>query len=246
MSGLKGVFALMLLVLALPVINLGMTGCTREGAKVASDSPILVGPPGTRFWTTYSNAVTLSGKPVVFCQTIHCDHQIATGQDSYQNRYMSAEKPGDTVDLQMVAKADDRYETVGGMQILFHKCTAEGAPWVGKSHSSFFLKKDDGKTVQIGEIDSEYRSLEGFRSLMTKGMSDGERWTGDANGSIYRLNDKMEAEKVGEYDRRWVRPAGAKDRLVLPLMMSKTTTQGAGAPWIGELGGVIYVEAVQR
>lgn len=246
MARLKNIIVPLTLLLVIFLISLGVAGCTRAegGAKVAPESPILVGPPGSRFWTTYSNSLTLSGKPVVFCTTIHCDHQIGTAQDSYQNRYMSAEKPGDTVDLQLVAKADDRYETVGGMQILFHKCPAEGAPWIGKSHSAFFLKKEDGKIIQIGRIDSEYRLLDGLSRLMTRGMSEGEEWTGDANGLIYRLNNEMAMVKVGEYDRRWITPVGQNNRLILPLVMSKTVTQGA--PWIGELGGIIYVEAVQN
>lgn len=219
----------------------GMPGCSvSNSGGVSADTPVLFGPPGSRFWTTYANAVVLSGKPVVYCTTVHSDHQIGTAEDSFQNRYMSAEKEGDTVELRMVAKADTKYEHVDGMQMLFHQYPVEDAPWVAKTYSAFFMRNGNGEIRKVGQVDSQYREFGGRQGLMTKGASDGELWTGDANGGIYRLQGDGQAVMVGSYDRRWVTPAGAKERLILPLMMSRSAAENS--PWIGELGGVIYVE----
>jgi hypothetical protein len=71
-------------------------------------------------------------------------------------------------------------------------------------------------------------------------MSEDEPWTGDANGGIYRLYENEQKVRVGEYDRRRVTPVGQEQRLILPLMMSRGDSENA--PWLGEMGGVIYVE----
>lgn len=217
-------------------------GCTKKADSdtVAADTPILFGPPGSQFWTTFANAKTLSGRDPVFCATVHSDHEIGTAQDSFQNRYMSAEKEGDTVDLQVVARAEDKYQTAEGMQVLFHQYPVDNAPWIAKTYSAFFMRDANGVTTKVGQIDSEYRQIAGRQSLMSKGTSQGELWTGDANGGIYRLHENGQMVQVGEYDRRWVTPVGQDQRLVLPLMMSRSGT--GNSPWVGELGGVIYID----
>jgi hypothetical protein len=160
---------------------------------------------------------------------------------------MSAEKPGDNVDLQLVAKADSKYENAGGMRVLFHQCPTDSAPWIGKTHSGVYLKKGDGQIIQVGQIDSKYRVIGKRKGLMTKGMSKGEVLTGDAEGTIYRLRGEKTVES-GDYDRRWVTPVSEKQRLILPLMMSRKNGKHSppSYPWIGEFGGVIYVEVVQK
>jgi hypothetical protein len=210
-----------------------------------ADAPILVGPPGTQFWTTLANARSLFSKPIVPCKSSHCSHRIGTAEDSMHNRYMSAELVGDNVDLQMVAEADNRYEdTPSGGKILCHKCPEEDAPWIGQSSSEFYFKEGVGTVKQIGEIDSQYRTIGGMQRLMTRGMAEGEEWTGDADGVIYRLDDNGTIKAVGNYDRRWVIPSGSEKRLGLPLMMSKGTAEGS--VWIGEHAGVIYVETSEN
>ncbi len=226
------------------VLILGACSSKDSGSKSneinIAEMPILIGPPGTRFWTTYSNAINLFLKKVADCSSTHFDLQISRTQDSLKNRYMSIKKIGEKAKLQLVAKADNRYEDIpSGGKIICHKCPEEAAPWIGKSSSAYFLKKDKGVVRQIGLIDSLYRELGGRKKLMTKGMSEGEKWTGDNNGVIYQLNVENKITPIGKYDLRWVTPTGSVKSLAFPILMSKGSDQNS--PWIGELAGIIYI-----
>jgi hypothetical protein len=60
------------------------SGCAEKVSSdaAAADTPILSGPPGSQFWTSFANAKTLLGRDPVFCATVDSDQKIGTVQDS--------------------------------------------------------------------------------------------------------------------------------------------------------------------
>jgi hypothetical protein len=215
----------------------------QKGPELDATTPILVGPAGAQFWTSVRAAsVILGSRPIPAAMTPFTGRQWST-ETGNGDRYVALEIGGLRQRPVLAAKAEGTIRKLpGGAHVMMYRTPIAGAPWIGHAEADGrYFKLDVGDKLTAIGLDSDgYRKVAGENVLMTHARAGGDPWTAYSRGKVYRLQG---AQPVPIGEARWalIQPVAGEPGPAVPVLTSRLLVEGA--PWVGEYGGAIFVEA---
>ena len=163
---------------------------TKKENSGNKDRPILIGPPGTRFWTTLKTAQSIIGnkvKEIVKLEKL--TGRLLTSADSSGNRYCGVRQGEKTTPIVCVAQVEMKYESVPGDMVRFYQTENGPLFGFGQGLTGYYHKKKDGHIVKIGIRENKYRKVDGQMVMMSKSLNENDKLTCGINGKIlHRTN----------------------------------------------------------